>query len=1090
MSRLFSVAAFAAALLSCASLSGQIAVDSFDGPLTANEISTFKSYINTVQPIVWTNTANMANEYAQGHSGETIKALGLMYEITGDTAILDRMIYFCDVLLSERNDILPAPYGQHVMWTGTVTHDWISSQTDPDATGNAPAGDGAGHLAYCARLILQHTALLNQAVPQGDIYGHGATYGQRAATFIAEADDVYSSTVFPYYLNLASGNLMYFAANERYKPGDTVPWNQQMMFTYGMQNLAAAHAILGDNPALVSQYDGILQANLNWFFNSTTTKQTYTDAAGNSAYDWAYDPTGNSGEDSNHAALDVAGYFRAYQLNRYGITAAQMQPFANMYVDVMHLGPKFFAGRVNGTNGTGHGSPTPYARSANLVLADLRPDKYYDLVSTGLTSGGTTTSLDTFSRFAWVKNRRALAGFAVGFLPAPGPFTTAQTVTLSTSISGGSIRYTTDGSTPSPTVGLLYSAPFTVSATTTIKAISYKTGVPNSPVSTATYTIWALQPTFSPAAGSYSGSQAVTMTSATSGATIRYTIDGTTPTPTHGTLYAGAVTVAATTTLRAIAYTGSLSSSTVTSGVYTIGPFAAAPTFTPAGGTYATAQNVTMATATSGASIHYTTDGTVPSDTVGTLYSGPVTLTASTTLQAVAYKTGVANSAVTNQGYNIGAAAGTPTFSPAGGTYAAGQTVTLNTTTPGGTIYFTTDGTSPTSTSGMVYIYTGPFTVGKNTTVQAYTGAANTTSSTVASATYAIRAATPTFSPAGGTYSNSVTVTLSSATSGASIRYTTDGSTPTSTTGTLYSGALTVSANATLKAIAYASGFTDSNVASATYVISALGGPVKAAVTSANVTASGNASTYVPANSVDGSLATRWAASGDGVWIRYDLGAVQTVSYVKLGWYSGTSRTYTFDVQVSNDDATWITVINRQTSSGTTNSLETYDFADVSARYVRVVGHLSSVDAYTNVTEAEIWISPSKFSVGSAAVTASAYTSTYVPANTVDGSLATRWAGNGDGVWIRYDLGASKTVSSVKLGWFSGTARVYTFDVQLSTDGTTWTTVLNHQTSSGTTTALETYDFADAAARYVRVVGHQNTVDTYTNVTEAEIWGF
>jgi hypothetical protein len=79
--------------------------------------------------------------------------------------------------------------------------------------------------------------------------------------------------------------------------------------------------------------------------------------------------------------------------------------------------------------------------------------------------------------------------------------------------------------------------------------------------------------------------------------------------------------------------------------------------------------------------------------------------------------------------------------------------------------------------------------------------------------------AAPTFSPGGGTYSSAQTVTISSATSGASIRYTTDGSTPTSTTGTLYSGPVSVSSTTTLKAIAFESGMTDSTVSSATYTI-------------------------------------------------------------------------------------------------------------------------------------------------------------------------------------------------------------------------------------------------------------------------------
>src|SRR5207247_1379475 len=78
--------------------------------------------------------------------------------------------------------------------------------------------------------------------------------------------------------------------------------------------------------------------------------------------------------------------------------------------------------------------------------------------------------------------------------------------------------------------------------------------------------------------------------------------------------------------------------------------------------------------------------------------------------------------------------------------------------------------------------------------------------------------ATPTFSPAGGTYTGSVTVTISDATSGATIHYTIDGSTPT-TSSPVYTGALTFTQTTTLNAMAAAPGMTDSAVASATYAI-------------------------------------------------------------------------------------------------------------------------------------------------------------------------------------------------------------------------------------------------------------------------------
>src|SRR6266498_5661522 len=53
-----------------------------------------------------------------------------------------------------------------------------------------------------------------------------------------------------------------------------------------------------------------------------------------------------------------------------------------------------------------------------------------------------------------------------------------------------------------------------------------------------------------------------------------------------------------------------------------------------------------------------------------------------------------------------------------------------------------------------------------------------------------------------------------------------------------------------------------------------------------------------------------------------------------------------------------------------------------------------------------------------------------VPANTLDGSLATRWSAQGDGQWIRFDLGSSVAVGSVKIAWYKGDLRRYRFEVQ------------------------------------------------------------
>jgi hypothetical protein len=170
-------------------------------------------------------------------------------------------------------------------------------------------------------------------------------------------------------------------------------------------------------------------------------------------------------------------------------------------------------------------------------------------------------------------------------------------------------------------------------------------------------------PAFSPVGGTYTTTQSVTITSATSGATIRYTTNGTTPTTTTGTVYSGPVAINSTTTLKAIAYKTGMTTSAVTSAAYTINlAQVATPSFNPVGGIYTSTQNVAITSATSGASIRYTTNGTTPTSSSGTVYAGPVAISGTTTLKAIAYKSGMADSAVRSDTYTVSTGGVTVTF--------------------------------------------------------------------------------------------------------------------------------------------------------------------------------------------------------------------------------------------------------------------------------------------------------------------------------------------------------------------------------------------------------------------------------------------
>jgi len=181
-------------------------------------------------------------------------------------------------------------------------------------------------------------------------------------------------------------------------------------------------------------------------------------------------------------------------------------------------------------------------------------------------------------------------------------------------------------------------------------------------------------------------------------------------------------------------------------------PPAAPPTFSPGAGTYTSVQTVSLADATPGAAIYYTTDGSTPT-TSSTLYSGPITVsgvlsqTVTETINAIATETGYSASPVASAVYTIHLlpVSATPTFSVAAGTYVTVQTVSLAEATPGTMIYYTVDGSTPTVNSTP---YSGPITVATTETINAIAipTVANTYApSLVGSAAYVINLPPPAF---------------------------------------------------------------------------------------------------------------------------------------------------------------------------------------------------------------------------------------------------------------------------------------------------------------------------------------------------------
>lgn len=148
-----------------------------------------------------------------------------------------------------------------------------------------------------------------------------------------------------------------------------------------------------------------------------------------------------------------------------------------------------------------------------------------------------------------------------------------------------------------------------------------------------------------------------------------------------------------------------------------------------------------------------------------------------------------------------------PVMSFPGGGYYNDISVSITTELTGANIYYTTDGSVP---DGTDTLYTTPISLSTDTILRAIAIKTGYTSSAVTTENYRFTVATPFVNPASGIYYEDKSVTMSTTTSGASIYYTTDGSTPDSGD-TLYSGVFTLTSGANqVRAIGIKSGYNDS----------------------------------------------------------------------------------------------------------------------------------------------------------------------------------------------------------------------------------------------------------------------------------------
>lgn len=261
----------------------------------------------------------------------------------------------------------------------------------------------------------------------------------------------------------------------------------------------------------------------------------------------------------------------------------------------------------------------------------------------------------------------------------------------------------------------------------------------------------------------------------------------------------------------------------------------------------------------------------------------------------------------------------------------------------------------------------------------------------------------------------------------------------------------------------------------ATCLLALVPAPAKAAGTLLSqgrpATASSTENTGTPASAaVDGDAGTRWSsAATDPQWLRIDLGATSTVSQVVLNWESAYAKA--FKIQTSADGTTWADAYATTTATGGTQTLA----VNGTGRYVRMYGTARATQYGFSLWEFQVYGTAGGTGTGCSTTnaalnkpaTASSTENAGTPASAaVDGRSDTRWSSTvSEPQWLQVDLGARQSVCGVQLSWEAAYGKAY--QIQVSDNGTTWTTV--YQTSNGVgATELLTLS---GSGRFVRLYG-------------------
>ncbi|MCK5655296.1 MAG: discoidin domain-containing protein [Candidatus Aureabacteria bacterium] len=235
----------------------------------------------------------------------------------------------------------------------------------------------------------------------------------------------------------------------------------------------------------------------------------------------------------------------------------------------------------------------------------------------------------------------------------------------------------------------------------------------------------------------------------------------------------------------------------------------------------------------------------------------------------------------------------------------------------------------------------------------------------------------------------------------------------------------------------------------------------EATATSVEKDIGGRVTNHTPDKTIDNDYSTRWSSeNSDPQWICLDLGKSTTFNKVILHWESAYAASY--QIQVSNDNQDWTNIVYSTTTGD--GGIDEIKFSPVLARYIRMFGEERIFADYGySLYEFRVYLLENE-------AVASSEENEYLTADkAMDGYLTTRWASNcTDNEWIYIDFGKQIIFNTVKLNWETAYGKQY--EIQISDDGLTWTTVYTEANGDG---GIDILSVGNQTARFVKMQGIQ-----------------